>query len=273
MIPLALSRLSIGARVAAVLAAIVLVLVFMLWRSERGRAEAVLARVNAEARADTSRTLAGKALDEARKLYGDSVAVVTRLVVQERQRSDGLDRELRQTRVALASLTVAVRNLDARVGSSGGTIETPRPPGEGGGTVRSASFDVREAPYTVHADVTLPPAPEPGRLAVKVSLDTARIALRLGCSGKSDAGIRSAQATAVAPEWLAVNLSRVEADPVVCNGDALGLKVGPVGFLEWLRNRVAVSVGPSYGVFWDVGRGKVAHGPGLAATWRLFVFP
>jgi len=75
---------------------------------------------------------------------------------------------------------------------------------------------VREPPYTVHADVALPPAPARGRMDVRVTLDTLSLDVRVSCGVAIAAGVRAATAIVVAPKWARVRLGSVEQTPRVC---------------------------------------------------------
>jgi hypothetical protein len=127
--------------------------------------------------------------------------------------------------------------------------------------VRRATFDVLRAPYSVHAEVALPRAPEIGRMDVRVDLDTVRLEARIGC-GAAPAGLRSASMSLVAPAWASVALTHVEQSPNVCGGvrdetrtaakawrrvlDRFGLTVG-YGAVRGSSGLVAAGVGVSAG--------------------------
>ncbi len=124
---------------------------------------------------------------------GDSVRVYQRRIVQTRQRADSLDNALgieRAARYRIAAEVAELRShIDARVT-------------EGGDSVRTATFRVRDAPFYVDARVTLPPPPGDGRMTVRVSLDTAVIEARVGCGLADAAGVRPATLSLTGPRWM-----------------------------------------------------------------------
>ena len=69
------------------------------------------------------------------------------------------------------------------------------------GGARRAVFNVRDAPYDVHAEVEMPPAPDTARLSVRVQLDPSRVAVRVLCSPPDTNGIRAASIAAEVPPW------------------------------------------------------------------------
>jgi hypothetical protein len=200
---------------AGVTAVLVLAVAVLFWQRNTARAaegKAALEASNARARADSQVTLR---IDAVRKVYGDSMLAVTRLVVQAQQNNDAIDRELKQNRVMLATLTAQVRVLNTTITSNGPTVEDSA-------GVRHDSVDEREPPFTTHADVELPRPPAKGTVKIRVALDPATIGLRLGCAQKADAnGILAARATANAPPWLQLTIGRVEQEPDVCPSPVL----------------------------------------------------
>jgi hypothetical protein len=245
--------------VVAVVCALALALGVQSWRlrrAHRATAEQALAADTLRAHHDTSRAAALSARDSAR-ILGDSLAARARLVLQLRQESDALDRALGQERIARQDLTATVRALRARVPASGPTDEDP----ESGD--RQAHFDVRSPPYTVSADVRLPPPPGRGDMAVAVTVDPAAIALRLGCGDPNAAGIRAATATATGPTWLALTIGRVEQTPDLCRSPALVERSR--GLPWWKRYAPHVSVG------WGgtLAGGVVHYGPQVGVAIDL----
>jgi hypothetical protein len=87
--------------------------------------------------------------------------------------------------------------------------------------VRRARFDVRQAPYTIGADVTIPAPPDSARLAIDVALDAIPVDLRVGCGTPDRHGIRAATVDAVTPAWATVRLERLEQVPEVCASPAV----------------------------------------------------
>ena len=98
---------------------------------------------------------------------GDSLRVAERRAVQTVQRADVLDRVLRLERRMRDSLRVAVDRLRRQARSDSVVADAED-------NERRAAFDVRAAPYTVHADVVLPRAPRRGSMDVRVDVDRMR---------------------------------------------------------------------------------------------------
>src|ERR1019366_4271595 len=78
---------------------------------------------------------------------------------------------------------------------------------------RRGAVGLRSAPYTVHADVALPPPPGAGRMDVRVDLDTLALEMRIGCGPAGASGVRPASVTTVAPAWASVRPDRVGQAP------------------------------------------------------------
>lgn len=180
---------------------------------------------SAQAAADTTRRVAGKAL----ALLGDSLTAVTRRSVQMSQGVDALDRELKQRRVAETALTAQIDSLHSV--TLGATTMLPD-------SSRHAEFQVDTTPYHVHADVRVPAPPAASTLSLKISLDPAHVGIRIGCSAlPNSAGVYSAQSTVVAPDWLALSIDTVTQDRGVC------AKSAPAPVTHWYtRPRVLVPV-------------------------------
>jgi hypothetical protein len=248
---------------------------------------AALAADTLQASADTTRDIH---IDVAG--LGDSLRASQRRAIQVAQRADALDRSLGLERVARDSLRVTITRLQARVrGDSvfsdstsadstnvGGTF--------GGGTYgerraalrgaergtraadeRRAAFDLRSAPYTVHADVALPPPPDAGRMDVRVDLDTLALEIRIGCGVANATGVRPASVSAVAPKWATVRLDRVEQAPGVCAADVQQPGRSRWWALESIVARFGVSVGY---VAARAANGTVTAGPGLGVGFRVW---
>lgn len=174
-----------------------------LHAAQTAQAQAALEASNLRATADTTR-----------EVYRDSIrTIVQRLALQQPQKPDSIDRMLRTQRIALDELRASIRVLSARVTSTTPvTIDAA--------DVRHGTFDVRQEPYTAHAEVSLP-ATGLGAIDLRVTLDTMPLSLRLGCGPANADGIRAASAAVTAPSWATVTLSRVEQDPGLCRSPAL----------------------------------------------------
>lgn len=85
------------------------------------------------------------------ELLGDSLRMAERLVVQGTQRANALDRALGRERRARYQMLAAVDSLSA--------LAAGAPVANDSADVRRARFDVREAPYTIAADVAIPVGP------------------------------------------------------------------------------------------------------------------
>lgn len=245
----------------AILAAAVVVLLFML-RHARGELRDVGLRADSlEAVADTNRRHVLSAKDSA-KLLGDSLIIVQRRVVQVAAERDAFDRALRLERIAKGNLVTEVARLRA------GNITSTRPTTDSAG-VRSATFDIRRPPYTVFLGVSLPPAPSPGRVdTLDVAIDRIPITIREGCGERNAQGIRAATWTITSPPWATVHIERVEQDPELCNPTTRGLRGGFFGnFFGTLKDWTAV--GPSYSLVWIDGRPR----SGFGASVVLRVWP
>lgn len=205
-----------------------LVIVALVWRlnaAQGAQAEAARLESVARARADTTRMLR------------DSLGF-QRLVIQQTQRRDDVDRALDEMRRALVTLSIAVATREVRnTPASAPTTETA-------GGVRHATFDARTTPYTVHAEVSVPPPPAPANLdLLRVSTDPFTFDARLGCTNKVNAlGMRDAMLTLTnLPEWAKPTIAHVEQDPSVCPSPVLERdKSGDD------RSRLALSLGGGY---------------------------
>lgn len=216
---------------AVLVAVLASLLVVQSCRIDRWRREAAANALRAdsvEAFADRSRTLSAVAL----ALLADSAAGAERRVVQQRQRGDQLDRALGRERIARLAAEVRVHALDSSIASLGAV--------RGDTGVRVAEFAVRDEPYTIQATATLPPAPRPGALRVRVTLDSVLLGLRLGCGSANGQGIRPATATILGPPWAAVALGAVEQSPDLCRSPALQPR--RPSRLRWAGLGVAVGV-------------------------------
>lgn len=217
-LPKIVSGASVAAKaVAALIVVLVITIVVLAWKyrdAQAAQGKAALEAYNANARALQSVALMGSQLAAARKVFGDSIGAVTRLAVQVKQQNDRLDEALKQTRISVTQLTATVRALNTRV-ASGPTTE------DVSGT-RHATIDTTIAPYHVHADLTIPKPPAPVIAnPLVVSVSPAVINLRTGCGAVDPNGIRAVRVTAEGPDWLPLQIGRVEQNPGVCPSPAL----------------------------------------------------
>jgi hypothetical protein len=180
---------------------------------ERERVTALaLEAANVAAERDRTRDIA-RTEGKVAKLLGDSLRVAERLVVQARQHADALDQALGRERRAKYALAATVDSLSRAVASAPVANDTD--------DVRRARFDLRQAPYTIAADVAVPAPPDSARLAIDVALDSIPIDLRMGCSTPDQDGIRAATVDAITPRWATVRFARLEQAPELCASPAL----------------------------------------------------
>lgn len=170
---------------------------------------------NVRAERDSTR-LVGASNERMARLLHDSLRLVERLVVQQVQQQDELDRARRRERIARFSASVIGGSLSA---SSRGVVEANQL--EAGRSVRRARFLVRQMPYTLIAEVGLPEAPDTGVMSVHIALDTMHLETRIGCAAPDGNGIRDATVSVTGPRWAAVRLDRVEQSPELCASPAL----------------------------------------------------
>lgn len=175
-------------------------------------AELALQATNVAAERDSTRDVAMAERAVARVL-GDSLRITERRVVQIAQRGDALDAALGRERRAKYDLVATVDSLTRVMASTTVT--------EGNGDLRRARFDVRQAPYTIDADVTMPVPPASATMAIDVALDSIPVDLRLGCSVPDRDGVRVATVDAVSPKWATIRFHRLEQLPELCASPAL----------------------------------------------------
>jgi hypothetical protein len=230
-------------------------------RVEARAAQALLVQDTIEAARDTSRALSIEGV------LGDSLRATQRRAIQVEQRADKLDATLKLERMAREQLEVSMVALRATV-TSDTTVDDTRGVGvrrSTGDSVRHAAFDLRQAPYTVHADVALPEPPKPGSMDVRVTLDSLGLDLRVSCSREHPEGVREAFVTVLGPEWASVRLGRVEQSP---DDHAQGPMGWPPKFLGSVRSQRRLRSGENvkWGRFrWTRADRRVQ---GLAVTTR-----
>ncbi|HVT39895.1 MAG TPA: hypothetical protein VHE78_12670 [Gemmatimonadaceae bacterium] len=251
----------------ALVAAIVLVGVqsWQLSSAQNRAARSGLAADSMQAARDTTRriyyidaaVLAAARADAAR--IGDSLRLFERRAVQALQRADALDRALGLERVARHRLEAMVVGLRRQV-------VTDSVHSSGSDSLRHAVFDVRHAPYSVHAEVTLPRPPASGLMAVRVDLDTIRLEVRVGCGKAAPNGVPPARVNVVSPAWAKIGLSRVEQSPGVCAAPGATAASGRRAWRE-IVERFGVTVG--YGAARGPG-GVVVAGPSVLAGVKVW---
>ncbi|HEY2163452.1 MAG TPA: hypothetical protein VGH04_05665, partial [Gemmatimonadaceae bacterium] len=158
--------------VLALAAGLVLAVRIEEWRlaaQRRRSAAALLAASNRSAERDTTRDVA---LENSRvaQLFGDSLRLVEKQVVQVSQKRDALDRALGRERVARYSATAVVDSLERVVAARDSVVGDTAP------ERRVATFHVRQEPYTIDAEV------ESATMRVKVEVDSIPIEARVTCA-------------------------------------------------------------------------------------------
>jgi len=156
-------------------------------------------------------------------LLGDSLKVAEIRVVQVTQHNDALDKALGRERVARYADNVAVDSLRRVVHAI--STDVQRSDAESLRTVRSAFFDIRQEPYTIAAQVDIPPPPDSARIELRVAIDPIPIETRVSCSKPDAQGIKMATVSASSPSWATVRFGRVEQSPDVCGSPGLNSSV------------------------------------------------
>ena len=80
---------------------------------------------------------------------------------------------------------------------------------------------LRRAPYTVGAEVAVPPRSDRAGLKLHIALDPIPIEARVGCSPRDPGGIREATVNVSTPISAVVHLGAVEQSPNACGSQAL----------------------------------------------------
>lgn len=173
---------------------------------------------NLAAQRDSTRD-AASANERVAHILGDSLRVAEIRVVQVTQHADALDKALGRERVARYVDNVAVDSLRRVVHTT--ITDVQRSDAGAGQTVRSAFFDIRQEPYTVAAQVDIPPPPDSARIELHVAIDPIPIEARVSCSIPDGQGIKAASVSATSPTWATVRFGRVEQSPEVCGSPAL----------------------------------------------------
>jgi len=257
-VPMVISSQPFHVKLIGGLALLAFVIIFLMaWRLRVAHAETAriqLEKANAEARATPSAALTQDQLAKFIRDIGETVAGATKPAVQAPQRNDALDKALASDRVAIAALVASIASLTAHATSTGAVVSTAND------SVRAASFDVSQPPYTVHADVKLPRPPAHGTLDATVDLEPAHLSPRIGC-GPAINGVRSAQYTITGPPWLTMVIDSSSQDPALCNP---GLKGGRSAF------HPTISVGPGVSLQYDPVLRRFRSGPSVNVSLNLW---
>jgi hypothetical protein len=124
----------------------------------------------------------------------------------------------------------------------------------------SRAFDLRQEPYTIVANVSMPAPPDSATLQVKVLVDPIPIVARVTCADVGSEA-REASVSVETPAWVRVQLGTVSQTPDVCARSRAGESL-----LHWPRlatRRLLLGVGRAWGVDRQ-GRWAVFIGTGIA---------
>jgi hypothetical protein len=223
-----------------------------LGAQRRRVAAAMLVVSNEGAARDTTRDVATQNARVA-KLLGDSLRMVEKQVVQVSQKRDALDRALGRERVARYSATAVVDSLERVVAVKDSVVR------DAARDVRIARFDVREEPYTIAAEVELPPTPDSAKMRVKVAVDPIPIEARVTCA-EIGRGAREAAVSVRTPAWATVRIGTVSQSPEVC--------AAPQRASELARRLMSLVSFASPRLVVGAGRAWSADG---RARWAVFV--
>ena len=231
-----------------------------LHRAQEQKRQAGIELENAKARVDTLKLIERlSAKDSAALGLGDSMQVLTRLVVQVKQQRDALDRALEQERAAKIDLTVKIAELRRDSIRSIGSVSVDA------NDVRSARFALYQEPFSFSAIARLPAIGQARLDSLSIRTDTARLSVRLGCGPANVAGVRSAQMSIVASDWLKIGAPAIEQAPEVCGN---GPRSSQPGAPWWKPSVVA---GYSLIAARDsAGKLRAAHGPSLTLGWKIW---
>ena len=209
---------------------------------------------NRSAARDTTRDVARENTRVA-KLLGDSLRIVQKEVMQVAQRRDALDAALGRERTARYAATAVVDSLVRVVAASDSVVRNART------DARMAHFDVRQAPYTIAADVLLPAASDSAKMVVRVAVDAIPIEARVSCGSIGGGAGREATVSVETPSWVSVRIGTVAQSPEVCRPAP-----AEASSRKWPRietRRLLIGVGRAWGTD-RRGRWSVFVGAGLA---------
>jgi hypothetical protein len=191
---------------------------------QRARTTAVALQLeNAVAARDSTRNVALENGTVAH-LLGDSLRLVEKRVVQIAQTADVLDDALHRERVAKYALNATIDSL--RRSSVAVTTTSPQ------GDTRSATFNLRQEPFTVNAQVDMPPPPDSATLFMRIHVDPLNVQARVTCSSPDRDGVRVANVSTAASPWAEVKLGQVEQAPEVCNSETRRRESPRLRFLQ-----------------------------------------
>src|SRR5512146_448955 len=186
-----------------------------LAREREHTGAALLAASNLSASRDSTRQVA-QANARVARLLGDSLALVEKRVQQIVLHADALDRSLGRERLARYAAGAVVDSLERLATAGVDTIMGAR-----AREIRAATFNLRNPPYTISADVEMPPPPDSAHIQLRIALDPIPVEARVSCTPADPGGIREATVSVSTPKWVAVRLGTIEQSPGVCASPAL----------------------------------------------------
>ena len=210
-----------------------------LAREREHTGAAPLTASNLTASRDSTRPVARTNARVARRL-GASLALVEKRVQQIVQHADALDRSLRRERLARYAAVAVVDSLE-RMATAG--VDTTI--GAHARDIRAATFNLRNPPYTISADVAMPSPPDSAHIQLRIALDPIPVEARVSCAPPDPGGIREATVSVSTPKWVAVRLGTVEQSPGVCASPALAPRTRGRSMLGF--RRLMIGAGPALG--------------------------
>ena len=236
-------------------------------REEERAARAALVKDTLEAARDTTRAV--RLIGTGGKSLFDSLRVVERRAVQTAQQADALDRALKSERVVRDRLEATIADLRSSAVAETVFVADGASVGGAAASVRvlRATFDVRQAPYRVQADVTLAEPPARGRMDVRVALDTLGLELRVGCGAAGPEGVRPASVSVAGPSWASVRLGRVDQAPGVCAPGVNSREGTTRSVLRRFVERFGLTVGYAAA---RTPSGTVVAGPAVGVGFRVW---
>src|SRR4029077_20257174 len=132
---------------------------------------------------------------------------------QVSQKRDALDAALGRERAARYAAVAVVDSVERLIAAVNAAI--PAPDALVSREVRAARFDLRQEPYTIVANVAMPPPPDSATLQVKVLVDPIPIVARVTCTDIGS-GAREVSVSVETPAWVRVRLGTVSQTPDVC---------------------------------------------------------
>lgn len=177
-----------------------------------------------EAVNDTTREING--------ILADSLRFFERRVLQVELERDSLDEALDQESRVRANTEARVDSLQTVIASTEVT--------EDSAGVRHASFNFYEEPFTVDAQVAMPPPPSPAKFDLNVKLDPIPLSFRVGCRENPNTDVKRAIIGITTPDWAEVELKDVQQEPGICNPQ---FDIPEEGFFKRNRGKIGLTTG------------------------------